>query len=185
LGLKAGIRFSNHSYKIEDFADLSTKPLFGYQFGIWINNQLSEKFDISSGIAYSLEGFEFDLNPANPLYDTFKVPISFLNLNSSIVYKITDAVKCGTGPELGYFISSKWIIDGNKSEMDEYKKFALGWNFSLLYDFTFPVLIELRYHQGLHNISTDSIAYSDGFQVYESSVKEVKRNLQFNIYYSF
>jgi len=179
FGLNVGLNTSNHKVKPE--IAFGTKYLAGYQLGIWMKNTLSEKLNLSSEIAYSKEGFQFDF--ADSL--EFKSPIRFVNLNTAISYLLVKNLRIRSGPQIGFLISSKWIIDGLEFESMEYEKVSIGWNFGLNYELSKSLMVGFRFHQGFNDISFDILpTFNDlGMPTGEIHIDEFKRNLQINLYY--
>lgn len=168
FGVKAGIQENTLSLKYKNDGEWSRQAVtgFGFHAGGVADISLSEKFSLQPQLLYAFRGTSMSSKSHINIH-TVDLPVNFL-------YK-TGGFFIGVGPNLSYGLSAKSKTDGEdtqdlykKEEGDEQneaqlKRFELGANIILGYQFANNLFISANYTKGLSNIAntqTDHQKYS-------------------------
>lgn len=157
-GIKAGVQQNSFSMKSGDSDDWSRATMTGAGFhvGALANVSLTENISVQPAILFNSKGTVWNSESKLNMY-SIDVPINFL-------YK-TGGFFLGLGPNLSYGLSAKIKSDGETTdwykkqpigegeEKSPLKRFEVGANATMGYQFKNNILISANYTQGISNLS--------------------------------
>lgn len=186
FGAKIGANLNNVKITLAENPFSSETPnteyALGYQAGCWLNLPVSPKVNFRWELAYSSERYKTDSTGS-------KVIFNYLDLDLLVGYRLLNNLSIEIGQGIGKMLSAKWTVDDHEFDLyDDYETgFDVSLNFGMVYHLHPKLSIGLRYNQGLDDLSEQIVMFSDSdgqrFEIVD--VKEVNRNFQLNLYYSF
>lgn len=167
FGVKAGIQQNTFNLKLKDGSNWSRQSLLGTGFHVGgiAGISLNEQFSIQPQLLFNLK--------TTAMNSEMKLKMMAIDLPVNFLYK-NNGFFAGLGPNFSYGLSAKSSGD---SEQDLYKKysdedeaeasmlkrFELGANLTMGYQFGNGLIISANYTQGLSNIAgaeTEHTKYS-------------------------
>lgn len=151
FGLKGGLNIGNIGGSDVD----DNKAKLGFYLGGLLEYAIQSNISIQPELLYSAQGYGVELQG-----DDAKFNQSFLLIPVTGKYIFGSGVFLETGPQLGFLLSAKRKIDGEKDNVkDLYKKASFSWNFGLGYNNLAPNLgANVRFNLGLSRIDEDGDA---------------------------
>lgn len=158
FGVKAGVQQNTLSLKQKEGSDWGRTAIIGTGFHIGgiADISLSEKISVQPQLLFNSKSTAMNSETKINMY-AIDIPVNFL-------YK-TGGFFLGLGPNLSYGLSAKVTGDGDEDwykkqsdgeggeEKSVLKRFEVGANITLGYQFTNNLLISANYTQGLSNVS--------------------------------
>jgi hypothetical protein len=143
FGIKGGLSVSNYR---GDVGSNSSK--IGFHFGGIAKVKISEKFVLQPELLFSTQGAEFNLSKMVE----FKQNLSYVNLPVMAKYYVADKFSFEFGPQIGFLVSAKVIMDGEKTDIkDAFKPIDFAVDFGTGYDLTENISAGIRYNLGVSN----------------------------------
>lgn len=153
FGAKGGLNFATVSGD-------NTKGIEGvtsFNFGIFSEIPISEKFSFQPELMYSGQGYSFNHNT---------IALSYLNIPLMGKYYLTKGFSVEAGPQIGFLLAAK---NEKTNVKDSFNTFDFGVNFGLGYKLDNGLNFGVRYNLGLtdiNNVDNSSIKNKNGaFQV--------------------
>lgn len=155
-GVKGGLNLSNVGGEDAD----GNKAKLGFNAGGFVNVQVAESFSIQPELVFSLQGAKFDGDA--------KVNMSYLNIPVLARYTTQSGFFAETGPQLGFLMSAKSNVDGDKTNVKDYfKKTDFAWALGIGYQTQSNIGVNARFNFGLSKMDEDGQAkiFNRVFQV--------------------
>lgn len=159
FGIKAGFQQNSISMRHGDNDDWyrSSTTGAGFHVGALVDLELTKNISLQPAVLFNSKGTVFGSESKINMYN-INVPVNFL-------YK-TGGFFLGLGPNLSYGLSAKMKTDGDDQnwykkyptgegdeEKSPLKRFEIGANFTMGYQFKNNILISTTYTQGINSIS--------------------------------
>ena len=151
FGIKGGLNFASISGdNTNDF-----EPVTGFNFGVFAEIPISEKFSFQPELLYSGQGYSFNDNT---------IALNYLNMPIMGKYYVTKGLSIEAGPQIGFLLSAK---NESIDVKDSFNTVDFGVNFGLGYKLDSGLNFGARYNLGLSNINKeDTFTNKNGvFQV--------------------
>ena len=168
---KVGMNIS----KLTKFDD--SKAKVGFAFGVEGMYQISDRFGLSAGIMYSMQGAKrkgiaVDENGVYGDY-TMKAKMNYINIPILANFYVVKGLAVKAGIQPGFLVSKKWgldstfgmvngIVDGAK--IDGTKAFDFSIPVGISYEFA-NVVLDARYAFGLTKVASDTKSKNSVFQL--------------------
>jgi hypothetical protein len=151
FGLKGGLNIGNIGGSDVD----DNKAKIGFYLGGLLEYSIQSNISIQPELLYSSQGYGVELPGSDAKFNQ-----SFLLIPVMGKYIFGSGVFVETGPQLGFLLSAKRKIDGEKDNVkDLYKKASFSWNFGFGYNNLAPNLgANVRFNLGLSRIDEDGNA---------------------------
>lgn len=139
FGVKAGLNISTLT------GDVDVDPMVGAHVGGVVEFKFSEKFSLQPELLYSMQGAQN--SPAEIHLDYLSVPIM-------AKYYIIKGLSVEAGPQIGVGVRYE-DANGNDLEL-VHENFDIGLAVGAGYELPFKLFFQIRYYQGLMNVSIPS-----------------------------
>ncbi|MDR0230221.1 MAG: PorT family protein [Flavobacteriaceae bacterium] len=195
-GAKGGINFASLS-NVE-----YSKGYTGFHIGGVVEIKLSDKFSVQPELLFSKQGVKIEGDISYSLFNPndFNVSmkgkdvLNYINIPVMAKYYVRDGFSLQVGPQVGYLLSTKSIIDHisvngmTQQEMEaagielEYdsnsknhaNKIDFGLNFGLGYELSNGLFFDARYNLGITNV--DKKYYDENFK------REIHTKMKNNVF---
>lgn len=166
FGVKAALNIS--TWRGDDVEDASS--LLGVNLGVYYNAALSENFSIEPQLDFSTEGVKAEGGDS-------KFKTNFINLSALARYNSPGGFFVGTGPQIGFLVSSKAEEGDQSADADEiFNSTNISWAITTGYQSpTAGIGGFIRYNFGLSNILDEDVFNAEA----KTSVFQV--GLRYNI----
>lgn len=160
FGVKGGLNFAK--WKVVDASDSDKSDTrTGILLGINAEMPVTDMVTIQTELLYGMFGGSF-----NDFWDEEDYKVNYLLVPVLGKYNFSNGISVMAGPQLGYLVSAKWDIDGEKENFrDQMKKtdvfLVLGGEYNLRNGLSFG----LRIQHGLTNVEDGASA-----EIYNRSV---------------
>ena len=155
MGLKAGAMLSNaggnhNSSVFNENAKLS------YTGGAFLTFPINSKIGLQVEALYANQGNRFySYKSGGSTSGTFQTNLHYISVPVLLQYYLLDHLTIEAGPEFSYLFSNHAGSSQVSFSSGQYKPFDLGLNVGVAYDLTQKVVLGLRYHIGLLDITKD------------------------------
>jgi hypothetical protein len=184
FGAKVGLNLSN---LIGDYPTAINEhnSKMGINIGGFAEYKINEKFTLQPELLFSTQGNTYGLKTyygGGSYYDgaEYNVKLNYLNLPIILKYKIIDKLNIEFGPQIGFLMSAKTIIDVTEDSRDPSQNYSVevdllndgiynfggtyiqgkaganrldfSFNLGSSYDITEKIFIQGRYNFGLTNV---------------------------------
>lgn len=143
-GVKAGLNIADFNGK-----DVKgSKMKAAYHAGVVTEFGIADWFAISPELMFSAQGFSMKDDG-----ETLKLNANYINLPIMAKFYVLDKLSIDFGPQLGYAVSIKSKLDGEKAKIDsdDYKGFDVALGAGVTYNFC-SMFASARYNYGLTNV---------------------------------
>lgn len=168
---KVGMNIS----KLTKFDD--SKAKVGFAFGVEGMYQISDRFGLSAGIMYSMQGAKRKgiAVDENGVYgdNTMKAKMNYINIPILANFYVVKGLAVKAGIQPGFLVSKKWgldspfamvngIVDGAK--IDGTKAFDFSIPVGISYEYA-NIVLDARYAFGLTKVASDTKSKNSVFQL--------------------
>ena len=154
FSIRGGVNFSNVTVS-EGGMSVSPKSHTGFHAGVAVDFPILESFYLQSGMYYTVKGYKYGDEKANPAY--LEIPIL-----ASYRYNFSDAaqLQINFGPYLAYGVGGKLKAYDYKNDFfgDNFKRFDMGLQVGAGFTFARHYYLGLAYEFGLVNIAKNGNA---------------------------
>lgn len=147
-GVKGGFNISN----IGGSDVNNNKARIMIHLGGFVEASLTDKISLQPELYYSAQGAKFKA-PG----DDHKYNLGYINLPVLLKYNFDNGIYAGVGPQLGFLLSAKNKVGGNKFNIkDDLKKVDFAWVFDLGYQPKGSKFgVDARFNLGLSRLDED------------------------------
>jgi long-subunit fatty acid transport protein len=175
-GIKAGLNFSNLNITpaIDGVQPTDNSLQMGIAAGFIVHIPLSDKWFIKPEVLYSQKGASFnyafthdyEINQRDGYKTTNQVTLSYVELNPTISYKVTDKLALNFGPSVSFLIGEKYVYTqdtvGNITNtahiltdgLIETASLDVGLNLGISYFFTEHFFVDSRVYTGFIEVAS-------------------------------
>jgi hypothetical protein len=171
FGLRGGLNIANQSNtSLSGLAQTNSSSIIGFNFGGYVEIELSNKISIQPELLFSLQGGKLSsveylrLDPMDPgEYVNVETvdKLSYINIPVMFKYNVTDKFTLELGPQLGILISSNrntsfygptYSANSSRNSTDIYSTIDYGINLGAEYNISDNIAVGIRYNIGVNNI---------------------------------
>jgi long-subunit fatty acid transport protein len=182
-GIKAGLNFSNLNITpaIDGVQPTDNSLQMGIAAGFIVHIPLSDKWFIKPEVLYSQKGASFnyafthdyEINQRDGYKTTNQVTLSYVELNPTISYKVTDKLALNFGPSVSFLIGEKYVYTqdtvGNITNtahiltdgLIETASLDVGLNLGISYFFTEHFFVDSRVYTGFVKVASATQPYEE------------------------
>jgi hypothetical protein len=163
ISLTGGLNFGK--WKLDEKSNFNHSRV-GILLGVAVELEVQEALSLQSGLQYTMFGTHFKYNNDESIYKTNYLLMPLLGK-----YKFENGISIHAGPEIGFLMSAKSVLDGDHYDFQDDMKpfdvfFALGAEYALKSGLSFG----FRIHHGLTNVENgaDTAIHNRGFSLMAS-----------------
>jgi len=156
---------------LANVTDLSADMKVGLVAGGELEYQMTDRFSLSGGLLYSMEGCKFDANYGSVANVKTKYNLEYLNVPILANFYVAPGFALKAGIQPGFKMNAKYKTDGNvagfsgstEGDIDGFNSVNFSIPVGLSYEFS-DFVIDARYNWGISKIIDNTDCKSSVFQ---------------------